>query len=203
MASVDRLREEPPLKPNAQSTGGQVVAGDGVGVAVLIVLANTGAKHPSTQQSDDAAHIMHGCGTRKIVETHALQPAAAPHPVAADGVHHQRDGGGVHAVGLEVGALGHGAGDDSGCRGAEHGLEHDVHPQGNIQPQMAVIALNEGIETADQCAGAAEHQAEADEPVTGRADAEIHHVFHQDVAGVLCPGEASFAQGESGLHEVH
>ena len=68
---------------------------------------------------------------------------------------------------------------------------------------MAVIALNEGIKAADQCAGAAEHQAEADEPVAGRADAEIHHVFHQDVAGILCPGEAGLAQGESGLHEVH
>ena len=182
-----------PQDEHAQCTGGQVMAGDGVGVAALVVLANTGTQHPCAQQSDDAAHVMHGCGACKIVETHALQPAAAPHPVAADGVHHQRDGGGVHAVGLEVGAFGHGAGDDGGCRSAEHGLEHDVHPQGDIQTQVAVIALNEGIETADQCAGAAEHQAEADEPVTGRADAEIHHVFHQDVAGVLCPGEAGFA----------
>ena len=36
-----------------------------------------------------------------------------------------------------------------------------------------------------------------------QTDAEIHHVFHQDVAGILCPGEAGLAQGESGLHEVH
>ena len=68
---------------------------------------------------------------------------------------------------------------------------------------MRIITLNERVEPADESAGAAEHQAEADEPVAGRADAEIHHVFHQDVAGVLCPGEAGFAQGESGLHEVH
>ena len=76
---------------------------------------------------------------------------------------------------------------------AQNTVWNTMYTQGDVQTQVAVIALNEGIETADQCAGAAEHQAEADEPVTGRADAEIHHVFHQDVAGILCPGEAGFA----------
>ena len=78
-----------PQDEDAQRTGSQVVAGDGVGVAVLVVLADTGAKHRSAQQSDDAADVMNGCGTGKVMETHALQPAAAPHPVAADGVYHQ------------------------------------------------------------------------------------------------------------------
>ena len=63
------------LRYGKPDVGGQVVTGDGVGVAVLVVLANTGTQHPSAQQGDDAAHIMHGCGTCKIVEAHALQPA--------------------------------------------------------------------------------------------------------------------------------
>ena len=122
--------------------------------------------------------------------------------MAADGVYHQRDGGGVHTVGLEVGALGHGAGHDGGCRGAEHGLEHDVHPQRDVQTQVAVVALDERIKAADQGTGAAEHQAEADDPVARGADAEIHHVFHQDVARVLGTGKAGFTQGKTRLHEV-
>ena len=50
--------------------------------------------------------------------------------------------------------------------------------------------------------GAAEHQAEADDPVARGADAEVHHVFHQDVARVLGTGKAGFTQGKTRLHEV-
>ena len=81
-------------------------------------------------------HVLQG---GKVVEAHPLEPAAAPHPVAADGVDHQRNGCGVDAVGFEVGALGHGAGDDGGCRCAEDGLEHDVHPQRDVEAQMRII----------------------------------------------------------------
>ena len=191
-----------PQDEHAQRTGGQIVAGNGVGVAVLIVLADAGAEHCGTQQGNHTAHIVNGCGTGKIMEAHALQPAAAPHPVAADGVDHQRDGSGINAVSLEVCALGHGAGHDGGCRGTEHSLEHDVHPQRDIKPQVAVIALNERIEPADQRACAAEHQAEADDPVARCADAEVHHVFHQDVAGVFGAGKARLTQRKTGLHKV-
>ena len=191
-----------PQDEHAQSTGGQVVAGNGVRLAVLVVLADAGTQHPCAQQSDDTAHIVDCCRACKIMEAHALQPAAAPHPVAADGVDHQRDRSRINAVSLEVGALGHGAGNDGGGRCAEHGLEHDVDPQRDIQTQMAVIALNERVEAADQCAGAAEHQAKADDPVARSADAEVHHILHQNITGVLGTGETGFAQGEARLHEV-
>ena len=145
VSSVDKAQgraavEAEPAEPedeHAQRTGCQVVAGDGVGLAVFVVLADAGAKHCGAQQGDDAAHIVNGCGAGKIMEAHALQPAAAPHPMAADGVDHQRDHSGVNAVSFEVGALGHGAGDDGGGRCAEHGLEHDVDPQRDIKPQVA------------------------------------------------------------------
>ena len=169
--------EAEPAEPEdeyAQRTGGQVVAGDGVGLAVLVVLADAGTQQGRAQHGDDSADVVDGCRTGKVVEAHALEPAAAPHPVAADGVDHQRNGCGVDAVGFEVGALGHGAGDDGGCRCAEDSLEHDVHPQRDVEAQMRIITLNEGVEPADESAGAAEHQAEADEPVAGRADAKIH-----------------------------
>jgi len=96
-----------------------------------------------------------------------------------------------------------GAGNDGGRRCAEHSLEHDIDPQRDIQPQMAVIALNERVEAADECAGAAEHQAEADDPVARGADAEVHHILHQNIAGVLRTGKAGFTQSEARLHEVN
>ena len=44
------------------------------------------------------------------------------------------------------------------------------------------------------------HQRSAAYEPHDRADAEIHQVLHDDVAGVLCPGETSLAHCESGLH---
>ena len=55
---------------------------------------------------------------------------------------------------------------------------------------------------ADQCAGAAEHQAKADDPVARGADAEVHHILHQNITGVLGTGETGFTQGEARLHKV-
>ena len=60
--------------------------------------------------------------------------------------------------------------------------------RGDIQTQVAVIALNERIKPADERAGTCKHDAEADQPEARCADAEVHHVFHQDVAGVFWRG---------------
>ncbi len=40
-----------PQDEHAQRTGGQVVAGDGVGLAVLVVLADAGAQHPAPSRA--------------------------------------------------------------------------------------------------------------------------------------------------------
>ena len=85
--------------------------------------------------------------------------------MAGNGVDQQGDGGGVDAVGAELGALRHGAGDDGGGGGAEHGLEDSVGPQGNAGGKdMAVILHNHGVKPAEQAGARAEHNAEADEP---------------------------------------
>ena len=138
------------------------------------------------------------------MEAQLTEPAAAPDPVAGDGVDQQGNGGGVDAVCAELGALCHGTGDDGGGGGAEHGLENGVGPQGNAGGKdVAVVLHNHGVKPAEQAGACTEHDAEAHQPEAGGADAEVHHVFHQDVAGVLCPGKAGLAQSESGLHEVH
>ena len=47
------------------------------------------------------------------------------------------------------------------------------------------------------------HKRRTDQPETDGADHEVHHVFHHDVACVLCPRQAGFHQGEPGLHHEH
>ena len=43
--------------------------------------------------------------------------------------------------------------------------------------------------------------AKAEKPVQGRADTEVHQVFHQNIAGVLGPGKAGLAHRKARLHE--
>ena len=74
---------------------------------------------------------------------------------------------------------------------AEHGLEHRVDP--DRQRTEVIAAADERVKPADECAGTGEHDAETDDPVTGCTDAKIHHVFHQDIAGVFSAGQACFA----------
>ncbi len=133
------------------------------------------------------------------MEAQLAQPAAAPDPVARDGVDDQADGCRVNAVGAELGALSHGAGDDGGGGGAEHSLEHHVDPQ--RQGAEVVAAPDERVKAADQSAGAAKHNAEADDPIAGSADTKIHHILHQNIAGIFGSCQASFTQCKASLHE--
>ena len=177
------------------------MAGDGPGLAVLAVFADAGAQDGRAHGGGDAAHHMHRGAAGKIMEAQVRQPAAAPDPVAGDGVDDEGNEGAVYTVGLEVGALGHGAGNDSGGCGAEDGLEDHIAP--HRQRTEIVIAPDQGIKAADEGSRAAEHDAEAHQPVDGRADAEVHQVLHQDVAGVFGPGQTRFTQGKARLHEKH
>ena len=136
------------------------------------------------------------------METQLTEPAAAPDPVAGNRIDQQGDGGGVDAVGAELGALRHGAGDDGGGGGTEDRLENGVGPQGDAgRENAAVIFHDHRVKPAEEAGARAKHDAEADKPETGDADAEVHQVFHQDIAGVFGPGEAGLAHGEARLHE--
>ena len=202
-ATVEPEPAEPQDK-HAQGHGGQVVAGDCAGLAILAVLTNTGAKHPGAQAGGNAANKVNCGGTGKIMEAQLCQPAAAPDPVAGDGVNDQADSGRVAAVSAELGTLCHGAGNNGCCRCTEHGLEHGINPKGHaLRQDGAVVTAHKGGKAADERAGTCKHDAEADQPEARCADAEVHHVFHQDVAGVLCTGQASFAQSKACLHKVH
>ena len=56
------------------------------GVAVLVILANAGPQDLAPMQSAQAAHHVHRGGTGEIVEAQLRKPAAAPNPVAGNGV---------------------------------------------------------------------------------------------------------------------
>ena len=129
------------------------------------------------------------------------KPAAAPDPVTGDGIYHEGDQCTVCAVCFEIGTLCHGTGYDGCCGCTEHCLENHVAHGG--KGSEIVGAADERIKTADQGAGASEHDAEAYQPVTGCSNTEIHKVFHQNVAGVFRPGHSRFTESEAGLHEEY
>ena len=87
---------------------------DGLRLAVAIILADARSEDLCTDQRADAAHHVHGTGTREIMEAQLCQPAAAPDPMAGDGIDEQRDGRRIDAVGAELGALRHRAGHNGG-----------------------------------------------------------------------------------------
>ena len=197
--------ETEPAEPedeDAQRGDAQVMTQDRPGFPVLSVLADAGPEDLRADQRAHAADHMHGRGTGEIMESHFRQPAAAPDPVAADRIDEQGDRCGVNAVGRELRALCHGAGYDGRRGGAEDGLEDGEGPQGNTRRKhRSVILHDEGIDPAEGGGACSEHNPETEQPVQRCADAEIHHVLHQDIACILGPGKAGFTHGKSGLHE--
>ena len=178
------------------------MADDGPGIAVLVVLADAGAENSGADAGAHAAYHVDCGGAGEVMEAQLAQPAAAPDPVAGDGIDESGDAEGVDAVGDELGALCHGAGDDGGGGGAEDRLEDQEREQRHAGGEyVGVVASDKGIKPADNGAGPAEHETEAQNPVGGGADAEVHQILHQNIAGVLGPGEARLAHGEAGLHE--
>ena len=209
-----RAVEAVPAQPqdeHAQGAQGDGMTGDGVDLdhlagGVLDVLANTGAKEDGAYQSGDAAHHVDGAGTSVIVEAQLAQPAAAPDPMGFDGIDEQGNDCGINAVGGELGALCHSAGDDGGGGGTEDQVEHE----GGSGGEALSRACDEGLEVAPQLhVGQTDqteqgifphHQGVTQEGKDDGANAEVHQVLHDDVACVLRSGKACLYHGEAGLH---
>ena len=179
------------------------MAGNGAGLAVLVVFADTGPEDFRADKSGHAADHMYCGGACEIMEAELGEPAAAPDPVTGDRIDKRTDHGAVDAVGDEFGAFRHCAG-DNGCRGgAEDGLENRVGPQRDGKSHEAVVALNEEVKPADQRAGTGEHQAKAEEPEDGGTDGKVHQVFHNDVTCVFSSCKTGFNHCKSALHKEH
>ena len=162
------------------------MAQDGPGPALVVVLADPGSQDGRADAGAHAAHHVYRRGPREVMEPKPAQPAAAPDPVAGDRVDESGDAEGVEAVGDELGPLRHGPGDDGGRRGAEDRLENEVGKQGHPGGQDGgIVPPDKGVQPPNDGPGPGEHQSKAQKPVGGCADAEVHEVFHQDIAGVL------------------
>ena len=200
-AAVETKPAEPEDK-HTQSAQGQTVAQDGPGPALVVVFADPGTQDSCADAGAHAAHHVNRRGTRKVMESQSAQPAAAPDPVAGNGIDEGGDAERVEAVGNEPGPLRHSPGDDGGRRGAEDRLENEVGKQGHPGGQDGVIVpSDEGVQPSDDGPGPGKHQSKAQKPVSRCANAEVHEVLHQDIAGVLGSGKACLAHGEARLHQ--
>ncbi len=93
---------EPGLKPNqpkaqnerAENGQGNIMARNGVGGAIGIILADAGPEHLGTDKGDGATGNVHHRRSGEVdvtvtqtpVVAHGREPAATPNPVAKDGI---------------------------------------------------------------------------------------------------------------------
>ena len=70
---------------------------------------------------------------------------------------------------------------------------------------MSVIGENSESRHADKPAEAlfTHHQAESEQNKHNGADAEVHQIFHYDIAGVFGPCESAFDHREAALHKEY
>ena len=172
---------------------------DCTSLAVLGVLTDTGTEDGCTDQSGNAADHMYRRGACEIMEAKLCEPTAAPDPVTGNRVNDRRNNHRVNAVCRELGALCHRTRNDGRSSCTEYGLED----QGRPVVALTDNAVSEEIKAAEERACRAEHDAEAEDPEDWRAEREVHQVLHNDVAGILCSGEAGLNHCEAGLHEEY
>ena len=88
--------------------------------------AEARANHLCANQRAQTADHVNRARTGVVVEAQLCQPAAAPDPVRLNGVNQRGDDSGIHAVGEELRAFCHCAGDDGRRRRAENEVKDEV-----------------------------------------------------------------------------
>jgi len=175
---------------------GERIHADNLAALILGELADARANHLCANQRAQTADHVNRARTGVVMEAQLCQPAAAPNPVCLDGVNQRGNDGGIHAVGEELRALCHCAGDDGRRRRAENEVEDKVR-------EIEIRVRGENVKTglADKAHQVfAQQKREANQDEHHCADAEVHQVLHQDVARVLRAGEAGFDHCEACLH---
>ena len=162
--------------------------------------ALAGADDEGAGEGEEAADHVDDAGAGVVGEAGAdlCQPALiAPCPVAVDGVDERADDEAVREVGVDLGALGDGSGDDGGGRAGEDHLEEPCDEVGVLE-----VEQEEALE-ADDARGrsAAHHERIAEGPESEGRYAEVEERLGHVVDGVLGADEARAEEGESGLHE--
>ena len=197
-AAVETKPAEPQDKA-AECAERQGVTRNCTSLAILSVLADTGTEDCSTDKGGNAADHVYRRGACEVVEAKLCEPAAAPDPVTGDRIDDRRNNHRVNAVCREFGALCHRTGNNGRSSCTEYGLEN----QGRPVVALTDNAVREEIKAAEEWACRTEHDAEAENPEDRRAEREVHQVLHNDVAGILCSGEAGLNHCEARLHEEY
>ena len=130
------------------------------------------------------------------------KPAAAPDPVPGDRINHHGDNGAVDTIGRKFRSLRHRPGYNGGRRRAEDTLKNYEGPFGDSgRKHRIIISHQEKIKSAENASPGTEHDTKPNKPEDRSSDTEIHQVFHNDIAGVLCSCKSGLHHGKSGLHK--
>ena len=205
------VKAEPaqPQHEQADHRQGHIVARDGPGLPVLVVLPDAGPQDEGPRQGRPAPQGVDHRIAGKVQKAQVGQPAAAPDPVAHDGVDDQGEHKGEHDKGDVLDPLCHRAGHDGGGGAAEHQLEEELPPEGYVGGQGVVVegevalAQDKQVLGAEEGVVAAEHQPPAQEHKAKGGHGKDDEVFREDVHGVFRPGHARFERGKPQVHEEH
>ena len=149
---------------------------------------------------------MNDQGPGKVVESHLVQPAAAPFPVAAHRVDNGCDDDAVDQVAGYLHAASHRAGNDRGCGCGENRLKEKVNLRVQVTRQRFRRRRGDAQTTkADESAqnGPAVHQAVADQEIEENTTRQVDDVLEHDVDSILGRVETRLDHGEAGLHKQH
>ena len=141
--------------------------------------------------------------------THLSQPAAAPYPVADDGIDDQGEHKGEDDEGEILDPFRHSAGDNGGRGPAEHQLEEEFPPERHVGSQGPVIerqilfTQDEQVLCADKGVVASKHETPSKQHEAQGGNREHDEVFGKDVHGVFRPGHAGFQRREAQVHKEH
>ena len=201
-----------PKNKRAERTQGNGVTGNGVDFrhfAALIfgIFPDTGAQENCADEGGDTADHMDCRRACIVVETKSRKPAAAPNPMRFNGINEQGNDRGINAIGNKFRSFRHRARNDGRRRRAEHEVEHEGRRSREpfrrafdkpyeIRPKIHVGDPDEAEEGV-----LAHHQPKPEQGEYDRADAEIHQVFHDNVACVFRSRKSRFHHGKACLHE--
>ncbi len=214
-AQLGTAIEAEPTQPQdhgAQGGEGHVGTGYGHGLQAatgflhVFALARPQEQHPG--QSGGGAGQMHHATAGEIQEARLVEDAAAPFPVAFDGIDDAGHDHGEQQEGPQFHALGHGPGDDGHGRRHEHHLEEEIGEigmtgfasrihhlaQAVIQPQEKAQGRNPGaVALAVHDVVTHEHEHDAGDGIQG-------NVLGQNLRHALGAHHARFEHGKARGH---
>ena len=176
---------------------------------VLAILALTGAQYQHTRQRCCCTGHVDDTRARIVRVANAIQPAAAPGPVAR---HRVDEGGHDHREGQEgpqLHTLGHGTRHDRHRRCDEHDLEEEVRTHGVVRCIFttgqhridAVLGTDQEPKARQETAFAAGvHDVVAHQQVHGAGNGKQRNVLGQNFSGVLGTYHTGLEHREAGGH---